>query len=233
MRFLNQIKDDFLNVLFPETCAGCGTILFKQENLICLKCKLLLPKTQFKNNSENFLEKLFWGRLPIEFANSFLYFKKQGLTQQLIHQLKYKNNKEVGIYLGKLFAKDILEDLSKNPPDVITTVPLHPKKLKLRGYNQSDEIAKGISEVSEINFLPNIINRKIFTKTQTKEKKYNRWLNTEDVFEIKQPELIENKHICIVDDVITTGATIESCGQEILKYSNTKVSFLSLCITNS
>jgi len=228
-----ELKDDLLSVFYPDLCLGCGVVLFKQEKHICLVCKINLPKTNFDFNDNNYLEKIFWGRISIEFASAFLYFSKHGLTQKLIHSLKYKNEPELGFYLGELFAHNILEKIKENPPDILTTVPLHPLKLKKRGYNQSDEIAKGLSKILNIEFNPNIIIRNKHTDTQTLKKRYNRWENTEFAFDLNPEFSIENKHVCIIDDVITTGATIEACGQEILKSKNSKVSFLSICVAYS
>ncbi|MDP2174972.1 MAG: phosphoribosyltransferase family protein [Bacteroidota bacterium] len=201
-----------------------------QEKHICLSCYYKLPRTKFKINTDNPTEKIFKGRIPILGASSFLYFKQKGLTQKLIHQFKYRNNKEVGHYLGELFGKEIAENNPEYKPDIITSVPLHYRKQNLRGYNQSEEISNKISETLNIPVNNKLITRKLFTDTQTHKKRYERWKNTGNIFEINTSDNLNGKHIAIVDDVITTGATIESCAQILLNNFECKISFLSLCI---
>lgn len=226
---MNGYLKDIIELFYPRICSGCGTPLQFGEEVICLNCHIKLPRTEFNFGTENPIEKLFWGRLPIKFASSFLYFRKTGLTQRLIHQLKYKGRHEIGFHLGYLFGQELGKSLIEIQPDYITTVPLHKNRIKERGYNQSDEIAKGLSQSSGIPFLPNLLLRNESTQTQTKKKRYNRWVNIENKFEIDLNIDIENKHIILLDDVITTGATMEACGKCILESNNTKLSILSIC----
>ncbi len=228
--YFKKLYNSILNFCFPNLCSGCGTILLGQELHICLKCQLLLPKTNF-NIENNHTFNIFKGRIPLEFANSYLYFRKKGIAQNLIHQIKYKKNNELGEYLGKEFGSNIFEQIKNNRPDIITCVPLHKKKLKLRGYNQSESIAIGISESLNIPFNGSLIFKQTNSESQTKKSRFNRWLNVETKF-ILNPNLdIKNLHVLIVDDVITTGATIETCGNLVLSQDGTKISFLSLCLS--
>jgi ComF family protein len=231
--FFKNAVNNVLNFCFPSLCSGCSTILFNQELHICLKCQLNLPKTNFKNQDNNYAANIFKGRIPIVYATSYLYFRKKGIAQNLVHQIKYKKNLELGKYLGQQFGMDILEQIKNNPPDIITCVPLHKKKLKLRGYNQSESIATGISESLNIPFNPNIILKLTHSDSQTKKSRFNRWLNVDTKFILNPAFDIKNKHVLIVDDVITTGATIETCGQLVLSQENTKTSFLSLCLSTN
>lgn len=226
---MNLFLNDIIELFYPRVCNGCGTPLLKGESVICLKCHIKLPRTEFEFKSENPIEKLFWGRLPIQHATSFLYFRKTGLAQRLIHQLKYKGRAEIGYHLGYIFGQEIKQRTLEIKVDFITTVPLHPLKLKERGFNQSDEIAKGFSAATNVPFLQNLITRTTATETQTKKKRYNRWENIENKFSLNMDIDIENKHVLLIDDVITTGATMEACGKIILENKNSYLSILSVC----
>lgn len=187
--------------------------------------------TRFRSRTDNPVEKIFRGRLEIEQANAFLYFRKKGLTQKLMHELKYNGNKDLGFYLGELYAGQVADDLQLCKPDLLTTVPLHPRKLMSRGFNQSDEIARGFAQISAIRFVPGLLIRTKNTGTQTKRKRFERWENAGSSFELNEKLIAEGKHIGILDDVITTGATLESCAQKLSKIKGTKISIFSLCIS--
>ncbi len=225
-----EILNNVLEFFYPRICNGCGKPLFKGEEVICLPCQIKLPRTEFCLEPDNPIEKLFWGRLPVLHASAFLYYRKTGLAQRLIHQLKYKGKKEIGFYLGFLYGQEIKEMFLRIKPDFITTVPLHYSKLSSRGFNQSDEIARGFSEATGISFFPQTLIRTEATETQTKRKRYQRWENTDDKFELNASIPTENKHIILIDDVITTGATMEACGKTILTSPNASISLLSLCL---
>ncbi len=226
---MNAYFQSIIELFYPRICNGCGTPLLNGESIICLNCHIKLPRTEFELKPENPIEKLFWGRLQIKHASSFLYFRKTGLTQRLIHQLKYKGRFEIGYHLGYLYGQEIKDKILEIKADFITTVPLHAKKIKERGYNQSDEIAKGFSKATSIPFIPNLIKRIEASETQTKKRRYTRWENIENKFVLNSSIDIENKHIVLIDDVITTGATMEACGKVILKNKYTDLSILSIC----
>lgn len=220
---------DLIALFYPRICCGCGNPLFKGEQVICLNCNIKLPRTEFGFNTDNPVEKLFWGRFPVPHASSFLYFRKSGLAQRLVHQLKYKGNREIGIYLGQLYGQEIKEEIQRIKPDIIITVPLHLERLKSRGYNQSDEIASGFSEATGIPFIRNVLIRKEITDTQTRKRRFERWENMESKFILNENISITGQHILLIDDVITTGATIEACGTVLTAVKGVSVSIISLC----
>lgn len=218
---------DFIALIYPENCAACGQTLLKNEKTLCTHCIIQLPKTNYWLYKDNPVSKIFWGRIPVENACSFLHFTKGGNVQHLLHQLKYKGNQMAGILAGKLFGSELL-----NTPfseiDAIVPVPLHLAKLKKRGYNQSELIAQGLSESIQKPLAKNWLIRKIASETQTKKNRFMRWENVKEIFATDNEAEFEGKHILLVDDVVTTGATIEACAQLLLKVKNVKVSIAAL-----
>lgn len=209
--------NDFLNLIFPKLCCACNQALLKNEKIICTSCVVSLPKTNFHKDLENPVNKIFWGRVPIEMATSFYLFSKEGKVQHLLHQLKYKGIKEVGSVIGKLFGQDLKQSNYFKDLHYIIPVPLHKKKLKKRGYNQSEWIAKGLSEAMEIPINLDTLYRKVDSKTQTKKSRYKRWENVGEIFDVADGKL-DNKSVLLVDDVLTTGATIEACAQVLIQH---------------
>jgi ComF family protein len=188
----------------------------------------VLPETNNHLNKENEVEKTLWGRIPFERAFSFLFFNQQGMTQKLLHELKYKGNEELATFLGEIYAQRIKKTVENHRIDAIAAIPLHSSRLKKRGYNQSLAFANGISNLLEIENLSSALVRTKATDTQTKKSRTERWENVSSIFEVADARLLENKHILLVDDVITTGATIESCAKEIIKSSNCTISIASI-----
>lgn len=219
---------DFINLFFPNNCSVCGNSLVSQEEVICTGCQFKLPRTNFHFEPENPIARIFWGRVNLKTATSFLFFNKGGNVQHLVHQLKYKGKKNVGRYLGKLIGYELIQSPVFASVDLIVPVPLHPKKERLRGFNQSLIIAEGLSESLQKPLSKNNLERLIHTSTQTKKSRYSRWENVKDVFGIKAPEKFAGKHILLVDDVLTTGATIEACAQKILEIEGTNVYAVTL-----
>jgi len=203
--------DDFISLLFPKICAACGNSLWKQEETVCLSCEFHLPRTNFHLALGNPVSQLFWGRVNLESAAAFLYFNKGNKVQRLIHQLKYKGRKDIGIYLGRQYGQHLKFSPFFQTVQLIVPVPLHPKKLLQRGYNQSEQFAIGLGETMRIPVDPYAICRKKETETQTKKSRFRRWQNVAEVFDVTNPATMEMKHVLLVDDVITTGATLESC----------------------
>ena len=228
-----KIKQVFLNLFYlfyPKICVGCFSALNAQEEFLCLECLSTLPKTNYHLVKENPVHKQLAGKFPLTKATSYLYYNKDGLGERLTASLKYRGN----IYAGKWIARYLATDLKKfdffDSVDMIISVPLHPKKYKLRGFNQSEIIAEGISEITKIPIETNILYREKANISQTTKNAYERWLNTTNIFDIKNPEMLKGKHILLIDDVLTTGATIEACARALLKSEIGKISLLTLAI---
>ena len=219
---------DFFALFYPRICAACSGNLSAKEEFICVSCQFMLPKTQFSTLKNNALSKLFWGRANIETAASYYYFNSGSKVQHLIHRLKYKGQKELGVYLGEKYGQELIHSPLFNAIDVIIPIPLHPKKIKKRGYNQSEYIAMGLSKSLGAKVNTQSLIRVHESSTQTKKTRYERWENVENIFSINHFELIKDKHVLLVDDVITTGATIEAATNVLLPIEGVKVSIASL-----
>lgn len=222
-----------LNLFFPKVCAGCNTILLSNENVLCTKCRHELPLTQFHLHPKNEAFTKFYGKTDIQFASAFLYFNKEGIVQQLIHNLKYKGNEEIGELLGNWYAEDLRKLKLEFPFDVIIPVPLHQKKLRQRGYNQVTTFGKALSEGLQIKYNPSILSRTKNTKTQSKKNLLGRSENIDNLFLAHFTEDDHNKHFLIVDDVITTGATLEACSRALLKIPGAKISIVCMAMAHS
>ncbi len=221
----------FVQLLFPRVCLACNAPLMQNEKHLCANCLLDLPQTRFHLQQENALEKSFWGRLPINRAYAFLYFKKGGCTQHILHHIKYKGNTELALFMGKLYGS-ILQEAGISP-DAVAAIPLHASKQRKRGYNQSQLIAQGLSEGLGIPDISSGLKRNRPTETQTRKSRFDRWQNVEEVFGINDTRLFANKHILLVDDVITTGATIEACGHIILEAPGSSLSIASIAYAST
>ena len=220
--------DNFVNLFYPRVCNACGRPLFRNEEIICTRCLFRLPQTNFHLHKENPISRIFWGRIPLYSATSFLFFNKGGNVQHLIHRLKYKRKPEVGIYLGRQLGFQLMDSPFFREVDYILPVPLHPKKEHIRGYNQSDMIAIGLEQSMKAIFQKQNLIRKVHTASQTKKSRYSRWENVKGIFQVKNPKILEGKHLLLVDDVITTGATLEACSETLLQIPHVKVSVASL-----
>jgi ComF family protein len=205
-----------LHLFYPELCVACKGHLGSGEKLICLECIQNLPKTGFHNIIGNPAERIFWGRFPFQKCSSYLYFEKAAGVQQIMHSIKYQGYKNVAELLGIWYGVDLAKVPIYQTIDLIIPVPLHDNKLKIRGYNQSEWFAKGLSKGMNIPVNKDCLLRKVNSETQTRKTRYKRWENVSEIFGISHPEQLENKHILLVDDVVTTGATLEACAQTIL-----------------
>ncbi len=223
---------DFVNLMFPVHCEACEESLTKGENIVCLLCEYELPKTNFHRERDNKIEKIFWGRVKIERAAAFYFFHGKSKVQRLLHKLKYHGKKEIGFRLGELFGEAMLESGFAEEIDLIVPVPLHEKRKRQRGYNQSDYFAMGLSESLKIDWSPQVLRRAVYTNTQTKKSRFERWGNVGEVFELAQPEKITGKHLLLVDDVITTGSTIEGCAHTLLQAEGAKVSIAAIAVAH-
>ena len=188
----------------------------------------MIPRTNYHLKPDNLVEQLFWGRCMIEKAAAFSYYTRDSRIRRLIHQLKYKGVKEIGPELGRIYASTLKSSGFLDDIDIIIPIPLHPSKKRQRGFNQSDLISQGISDVSGIRVDTKLLVRKTVTKTQTRKSRFDRWTNVQDIFRVTDEKRLKDLHILLVDDVITTGSTIEACANEILKAENTKVTVAAL-----
>ncbi|MEI8109810.1 MAG: phosphoribosyltransferase family protein [Chitinophagia bacterium] len=219
------------HLLYPHYCEGCYTDLLNSEILLCALCENSLPQTNFWNIPNNAVEKIFRHRLSIEAAAAAYFFTNDSLLQYLIMQLKYRNMPEAGKWLGNRLGKFLQNTERFTSIDCIVPLPLHPKKEFIRGYNQALVIANGVAESFHKPVIPNALIRNQFTKTQTRENRLNRWNNMQGVFSITEPNLIRGKHCLLVDDVITTGATLEACGNLIVSVEGCKLSIATAAYT--
>ncbi len=224
--FLN----DFIALFYPDLCLVCGNNLLKHEECICTTCLHKTPKTNCFKQRENEVSKIFWGRSKLENAAALFTFNKDGNAQKLIHTLKYEEGKNVGIFLGEQLGFAIKESEFFNNIDIVIAVPLHPKKQKLRGYNQSAYLAKGIKEVLSIPINKKSLLRIENTDSQTRKKRFSRWENMMNSFDLKNSNKLMDKHILLVDDVVTTGATLEACAQKLLEIKGVKVSIVTIAV---
>jgi ComF family protein len=228
MNWLYELWDDFISLLFPRLCFACGNHLVRNESLICTACYVSIPRTDYHLNADNPVAQLFWGRCLIERAAAFSYYAKGSRIRNLIHKLKYSGIKEIGYELGRIYGSSLKSSGFLSGIDLLIPVPLHPSKKRMRGFNQSEYISAGVSDVTGLPLSTGCLVRTVLTATQTNRSRYDRWTNVEGIFRVAEPGVIRGKHVLIVDDVITTGSTIESCVNELLKVEDVKVSVIAI-----
>lgn len=227
MSFLKNVFDIF----FPKVCLSCNTILATNEQTLCLNCRHDLPLTNFSFETNNLVEKSFYGKYPIKNGTALFYFYKQGTVQKLIHNLKYKKQQQVGIFVGNWLGEEMLESKRFQNIDYIIPVPLHKNKLIKRGYNQVTTFGKSLSKKLNVPFNDQILMRVSSTKTQTKKIRLDRWKNVQELFYVPEPDKTSNKHILLIDDVITTGATLEACCNAFKNSHEIKISIACMAYT--
>lgn len=223
-----SVLQDISHLFFPEFCSSCHNALVKGEPVICTVCLNNLPRTGYAMNDKNAVAEKFWGKFPIQSAYALFSFDKGGKVQRLMHAFKYRGNKEIGYLCGELCGLDIKKFMISDSIDVIIPVPLHASKERMRGFNQSATLAEGIAKILKKPALLNTLLRSVPTDTQTKKQRYSRYENMKDVFTIKHKTELYNKHILLVDDVITTGSTISSCAEVLIQQTNSRVSVASM-----
>ena len=228
MNWLYDLWDDFFSLLFPRLCYACGNQLMRNESLICTECFVVIPRTNYHFVEDNPVAQLFWGRCLIEKAAAFSYYNKGSRIRKLIHNMKYNGIREIGYDLGRLYGLSLKTSGFINDIDIIIPVPLHPLKERIRGFNQSETISMGIADVTRLPVDIKSLARILVSVTQTKRSRYERWTNVEGIFQVIDSKSIMGKHILLVDDVITTGSTIESCANELLRIEGVKVSVVAL-----
>lgn len=228
---LKTIWHDFSHLFFPHICAGCGTDNLSLHTPLCMQCVNQLPLTNFQLHADNIIEKYFWGRLPVNAATSLCHFTGGSLIQHLLHQLKYNGNKEMGYFLGTMIGIALQSSERFAHIEALVPLPLYAERERRRGYNQAAVLCDGIAGIINVPVETGAVIRLSATATQTKKNRTERWQNMEGKFELVKPELIAGKHVLLVDDVITTGATLEACGHELLKAGGIQLSIATLAYT--
>lgn len=230
IRFVRTLLNDFVDLLFPTLCLGCTNSLGANEKILCTRCRISLPETnQHKEPYDQDLLNKFAGKVPVQFLSSYLFFSKGGIVQKLIHSIKYKGQKEIAKEVARWYGYQLQSETTLiNDIDVIVGVPLHKSRFQQRGYNQADCIAEGLSEAINVPMRTDVLVRNHFKESQTRKNRLERWQNVKTVFSVQNEREIENKHVVIVDDVLTTGATLEACAIELLRAGCKSVSILTL-----
>ena len=228
MNYFYDLWDDFISLLFPRLCYACGNHLLRNENLICTGCYVSIPRTNYHLQAENPVAQLFWGRCMVEKAAAFSFYTRGSRIRNLIHKLKYSGIKEIGYGLGRIYAIPLKASGFTADIDLIIPVPLHPSKKRIRGFNQSEYISEGVSDVTGLPVNTDSLIRILQSATQTRRTRYERWTNVEGIFRVADAVALRGKHILLVDDVITTGSTMESCVNELLRTEGVRVSVAAL-----
>ena len=224
--WLGKIAGDLYKLFYPAVCAGCSRVLLRGEDVLCLSCRYRLPQTNFHKQPGNPMEKHFWGKVDFERAAAFVHFHKSNSVQRMMHMLKYRGRRDVGYYLGKLYAGELKTTEPFSNADVIIPVPLHPSKQRRRGYNQAEVIARGLSDGLNIPCRTDLLVRSHNTATQTRKSRVERWVNVSKIFAFTQPGALDGKRLMLVDDVVTTGSTLEACAKVIQQNNkNVKIIF--------
>lgn len=232
---LETMKPNFLhhiiNLFYPQVCPACGNLLMNGEETICMTCRYLLPKTMYEREPDNPLAQMFRGQVDFQAVTAEFFFSKTGKVQHLLHQLKYQGNKDAGFFLGQQLGDTIRDVYLFQGIDYLVPIPLHPKKEYMRGYNQSFVIAQGVEEKMKIPIVKDCLYRKVFTSTQTKKSREERWHNVKDIFDVADDEKFRNKHILLIDDVLTTGATLMAAGRTLMRIPDVKISVATAACT--
>ena len=228
MKHSNHLLSDFVALFYPNYCLSCEDALLHGEQLLCSRCLLELPRTNFHKDLSNDLFRRLQYQQSIKSAVALFRFGKSGKVQNLLHALKYRNRPEVGFYLGLHYGKQLNEEWLGNRPELLVPIPLHRRKMIRRGYNQSEEFARGLSESLEIDLSSTALKRTRYTETQTARSKLGRWENVSDVFEVTNSDLVGQKRIAIVDDVVTTGATVEAASSALINSGCSEITVISL-----
>jgi len=224
--------ENLIDLFYPKNCLTCAKVLLKYEEILCFSCKSDLPLTNFSKFDYNGTEKVFFGRVQIEAAASLLYYNKKSNVQKLIHALKYRNQQKIGTLLGEMLGDELLSSNRFDSIDCLIPVPIPPSKLKIRGYNQVTMFGQALSDKMNIPYYEDILRGKAIDKTQTNKSRVDRLKNIEMNFELSDKTLLGNKHVLLIDDIITTGATLEACCIQLKKIKNIKISIATMAITD-
>ncbi len=225
--------ESLIEILFPKVCAGCNAYLLVNENVICTHCRHEIPVTNHYLTLENEAFNKFYGKVPIEFAAAFVYFHKKGIVQEMIHNLKYRGHEEIGQIIGHWYAEDLKNLPITSTLDEIIPVPLHKKRFKERGYNQVTQFGLALAQNLNIAYNPNLLERIVYSKTQVRKNLLRRSEVVGTVFDVYYTEKDHNKHFLLIDDVLTTGSTLEACCKALLKIPGTKISIVCMAMSHS
>lgn len=221
---------DFAALFVPRRCAGCDGALLRFEECLCMGCLNELPRTLFHNDPGNRVERLFWGKVHLEAASALLHFSNAGMVQRMLHHIKYHQDRATGVFLGRLMGEDLGSSPRFQGVDTLLAVPLHPKKERKRGFNQSQLLVDGIRQVWSVPSCGQELMRVVRTPSQTKRGRLDRWLNVKEAFQLPDPESLRGRHVLLVDDVVTTGATIEGCVRALEQVPDIRISlFTAAC----
>lgn len=223
--------NDLIYLLFPIYCSACDGPLHKNEKLLCTSCLHKLPLGNFHKVNGEKIKKVFYGRANIENATALFWFHKDGLVQNLLHNLKYRGQENIGVYLGDWLGPELQQNIKYQSVDIILPVPLHKRRLRERGYNQVHKFGVRIAEYLGADYIDFILKKKSYNKKQSKNKRSDRWFNTSETFHSEKKSLLENKHVLIVDDIITTGATLEACIETISDVPGIRISIAAMAFT--
>jgi len=232
LKWLTNILNDINAILLPILCFGCNTRLYRGERYLCTVCRHQLPFTDYTFNEENPVDRIFYGRINIKKANSFLFFEEYGIVKNIIHQLKYKNQEQIGQFLGDWFGQILKGSNQLQVIDFVIPVPIHRKRLKQRGYNQTALFAKAIASQINSVYLDDILIKTANTRTQTKKNRLARLYENKNLYEVKDAAFLENKNVLLVDDVITTGATMEICAATMVHIPGVSVYITSIAVVS-
>lgn len=227
---MHNLSLGLLHMTHPQLCVACGADAPSGQTCFCLPCRTKLSPSKMYLQRENEFTERFWGRLPLESAAAMYYFTRKSPIQRALHQLKYQNQPQVGVKIGREFGQLLLQSPVLQTVEGIVPVPLHPDKERLRGYNQSAMLAQGLAEAMGVPMITGALVRSLFTDTQTSKKRMERFENVGEVFAIERPEDLRGKHLLLVDDVMTTGATLEPCGQLLLSVPGVKLSMATIAM---
>ena len=221
---------DLISLFFPQLCEACDKPLVKGEEIICSHCHHMLPRTDNSEALQKLLTSKFYGKVEINEVFAFLYFRKHGSVQKLLHSLKYRHKPEIGEFLGRLYGNELVTQDKGFVYDYIIPVPLHKSRERRRGYNQSEFFSRGLGSSLQIPVDTSLLHRKFKSTTQTNKSRQERWDNVKDIFIVSHPEKLQGKNILLTDDVMTTGATLEACSLKLKEAGVNQISVATIAV---
>jgi ComF family protein len=230
LRLLKDVSDALLHLAYPHLCAGCGNDSLQADQWLCLRCQALLPHTGFERHHLNPVDRLFWGRLPLLEATAQFYFTKESMIQSLMHRIKYSGAQDLARHLGSIMGARLAGAARFESVDALVPLPLHRSREKARGFNQATLLCQGMESAWGRPVWEDAVQRNAATDTQTRKTRIERWQNMDGRFSAPDPARLQGKHLLLVDDVVTTGATLEACGRALLSIPGVQLSIATLCI---